>query len=173
MGEGAQSIVRFGEVIYPRSSRHVHSFIWLGQSRTTADKTEDEIVRPGFSSARYILWGNIYIFWHTLDLDVLYSTNGWGGNKHKCYRHIFVTDGPGEEDGAGINKNIFSKRYRHIFVTDLSKVPTDLLVFRLLRIFAESPVVTINNTERLSVVNQYGAKGFLNMFLGIFSFVFN
>ena len=37
-------------------------------------------------------------------------------------------------------------------------------MFRLLRIFAESPVVTINNTERLSVINQYGAKGFLNMF---------
>ena len=94
-------------------------FYMTRQSRTTADKAEDEIVRPGFSSARYILWGNIYIFWHILDLDVLYSTNGWGGNKHKCYRHIFVTDGQGEEGGAGINKNIFSKRYRHIFVTDL------------------------------------------------------
>ena len=31
-------------------------------------------------------------------------------------------------------------------------------MFRLLRIFAESPVVTINNTERLSVINQYGGK---------------
>ena len=31
-------------------------------------------------------------------------------------------------------------------------------MFRLLRIFAESTIVTINNTERLSVINQHGGK---------------
>ena len=39
----------------------------------------------------WIHFGGIYIFWHILDLDVLYSTNVWGGNKQKRYRHIFVT----------------------------------------------------------------------------------
>ena len=45
-------------------------------------------------------------------------------------------------------------------------------MFRLLRIFAESTIVTINNTERLSVINQYGRKRVLEfVFLGSFSLV--
>ena len=36
-------------------------------------------------------------------------------------------------------------------------------MFRLLRIFAESTIVTINNTERLSVINKYEGKRVLEL----------